>query len=398
MGWHRLFKWKKIFGVLLVLVVVGPIAYGPLIYEPVPKISAELQAELSSYLETNWQSPQDYVLGKFVNHDVVFLGEHHRVRHDVEFVQRLIPALYQAGVFNLCIEFGSSDLQSVADSLLLADSYSPASVRKLMFAYDVTWGYKEYLDLYRAAWELNRSLDAGERTFRIIHLDYSPDFTLLQDNMTDELRGKVWYKGDRDRHMAEVVEREIIATGKKALVYCGRNHAFTKFQQPFYDTSTKQVAWRNKYRLGNLVYSQIGDKACTLLLHSPWYGVDNKSAFYPVGGAIDRVLLDMGNRPVGFDTQGTPFGALGDDRCSYGAGDAGFDLATICDGYVFLKPFVDFEGCTVDPEFITAQSFNEAMGRFPTLIGRKILRNQWLLEQSMKWDANMKHFFRNLTG
>ncbi len=398
MGWHRLFPWKTISGAMLALLAVGLLAYGPLVYEPVPEIPAAVQAELSSYLESHWQSPRDYVLGKFVHHDVVFLGELHRVRHDVEFVQRLIPALHEAGVFNLCIEFGSSDLQSVADSLLLADSYSPAAARKLMFDYDVTWGYKEYLELYRAAWELNQSLDAEERPFRIIHLGYSPDFTLLQDNMTDELRSKVWYKGDRDRHMAEVIEREILVTGEKALVYCGRNHAFTKFHQPFYDMSTTQVAWRNKYRLGNLVYNRIGDRTCTILLHSPWYGIDEKSAYYPVGGAIDRVLLDRGNRPVGFDTQETPFGTLGDDRCSYGLGDARFDLATICDGYVFLKPLVDFEGCTVDPEFITAQNFDKAIDRFPTLIGRKILRNPWLLEQSMKWDANMKHHFRNLTG
>lgn len=395
---NRLAKWQKITGILVIVLVGSTIAYGPLIYDPVPQIPAAVQAELVSYMESNWQSPTEYVTGKFDDHNVVFLGEHHRVRHEVEFVQDLIPVLHEAGVFNLGIEFGSADSQDVVDSLLVADSYSDVAVRKLMFDHKVHLGYKEYLGLYRAAWGLNNSLGAEEKKFRIIHLDYSPDFSFVQKNMTDELRGKVWYKGEPDRHMAGVVEREVVAKGEKALVYCGRNHSFTKYHQPVFDHSLKQVKWKINNRLGNLVYEKIGEAACTVLLHSPWYGVDSRKAYYPVGGTIDRVMLELGNRSAGFDTHETPFGALDGDQSIYCQGYPDFNLATICDGYVFLKPIVEFEGCTLDLEFITDENFDEAMRRFPTLIGRKLIRTPWLLEQAMKWDANMKHYFRNLTG
>ena len=78
MGLNRLAKWQKITGILVVLLIISAIAYGPLIYEPVPQIPVAVQAELVSYLESNRQSPLEYVTGKFDDHDVVFLGEHHR--------------------------------------------------------------------------------------------------------------------------------------------------------------------------------------------------------------------------------------------------------------------------------------------------------------------------------
>ncbi len=109
-------------------------------------------------------------------------------------------------------------------------------------------------------------------------------------------------------------------------------------------------------------------------------------------------MLELGNRSAGFDTHETPFGDLDGDESIYCQGYPDFNLATICDGYVFLKPIVEFEGCTLDPDFISDENFDKAMKRFPTLIGRKLIRTPWLFEQTMKWDANMKHCFRNLTG
>lgn len=388
----------KILVALVALAVVAGFAYGPLIHDPVPEIPANIHVTLARYLENHGRTPEDYILGKFDDHDVVFLGEFHRVKHDLEFVRDLIPALHRNGVTNLATEFGGAELQAVADSLLAAESYDEDAVRKLMFDYKVYWGYVEYLDIYRAAWALNRSLGPGEQPFRIVHLNYEPGYTHLQGAMTQDLWNKVWHRGEPDHHMAKVLLDEVVARGEKALVHCGRNHSFTKYHQPVWDEDLKKVVWMMKTRLGNLVYDEIGDRACTVLLHAPWSAAEGGGAIYPVGGAIDRVMLDLGNPPSGFDTAGTPFGDLADAETEYGRGHPGFTLATICDGYVFLKPMTEFEGVTVDPEVITPENFDEAIGRFPTMIGRKILRNEWLFEKALEWDADMKHHARNLTG
>jgi len=388
----------KVLAALVAPGAVAVFAYGPLIYDPVPEIPADIHSELTRHLDEHGKPPGKYILDKFADHDVVFLGEFHRVKHDVEFVRDLIPALYRNGVTNLATEFGGAELQAVADSLLVAESYDEDAIRRLMFDYKVYWGYVEYLDIYRAAWELNRSLEPGEKPFRIVHLNYEPGYTHLQDDMTRELWAKVWHQGEPDHHMAQVVLKEVVARGEKALVHCGRNHSFTKYHQPVYDEKQKKVVWMMKTRLGNLVYEEIGDRACTILLHAPWSKAEGRGSLYPVGGAIDRVMLDAGNIPAGFDTQGTPFGTLRDDLAEYCRGYPDFTLATICDGYIFLKPLTEFEGVTVDPDVITPENFDEAIGRFPTMIGRKILRNEWLFEKALEWDADMKHHARNLTG
>ena len=48
--------------------------------------------ELTDYLVSHFQTPEDYVVSKFKDHDLVFLGETaHGVRQNLLFLQRLIP-------------------------------------------------------------------------------------------------------------------------------------------------------------------------------------------------------------------------------------------------------------------------------------------------------------------
>jgi len=54
---------------------------------------------LTTYIRANHVPPEDYVISKFKDHDIVFLGEQHRIKHDVELVQNLI---------HVCIEQGFS--------------------------------------------------------------------------------------------------------------------------------------------------------------------------------------------------------------------------------------------------------------------------------------------------
>lgn len=53
-------------------------------------ISADLHMELETWFSQNGLPPREYVLGLFAKHDVVLLGEQHRIRHDVLFIQELL--------------------------------------------------------------------------------------------------------------------------------------------------------------------------------------------------------------------------------------------------------------------------------------------------------------------
>ena len=76
-----------------------------------PPVDPALQSKLAAWLEAEGETPERYVVGLFSDHDVVFLGEQHRVKHDVLFVQSLIEPLYDAGVRVLATEFGRREDQ-----------------------------------------------------------------------------------------------------------------------------------------------------------------------------------------------------------------------------------------------------------------------------------------------
>ncbi len=359
---------------------------------PLPKKIA-----LASYLKDNWKSPEDYVIEKFTDYDLIFVGEYHRIKHDVQLIHRLIPRLYQAGVRNLAIEFGCHEDQDQVDKLITSDTYNEESARRLMFHFACFWGYVEYMDIYRKAWELNHSLPKDKPKFRIVHLNYRPDWSALAEEMTSELWKKVWHKGDGDEFMAKIILDEFVSKNEKALIYSGSHHAFTRYHQPVYDFEKRTFIRFTTTRMGNIVYQKIPRKIFNIFLHSPW---STKESFnkhnYPLGGIIDLVMDEFEDKRVGFDVIGSSFGKLEDEDTYYSIGYDKFCLETFCDGYIYQGHFKDYEGCTVDEKFITAENFKEAIATLPNFQARKLITKPEILIQAMKEDADIKRRFRDL--
>ncbi len=90
---------------LLVLLLSGPAAVAQRAVDANAKTADQLSPGLiegvREYITSQQESPEDYVVRQFANHDIIFLGEMHGVRQNLEFLQRLIPRLYAAGVYNL---------------------------------------------------------------------------------------------------------------------------------------------------------------------------------------------------------------------------------------------------------------------------------------------------------
>lgn len=322
-------------------------------------------AQLVRYLQRHASSPDDYVVGKFRQYDVVFLGEEHYIKQNVEFVQRLIPKLYAHGVYNLGIEFGVDECQADVDRLITAERYDEDLARRIMFRDFVLWSYKEYMDLYRAAWRLNRSLPPGARKFRVVNLIYSANWKALQRERTHEAMLKVWHKGDPDVYMGERVLHEFIDKNEKALVYAGFHHTFTHYRQPIYDFATGNLEGFNAGRMGNVVYARLPKRVFGILLHTPWMTRRGEGHFSaPVRGRIDAAMRDFHEQPAGFDVKDSPFGTLRDPDTYYSAGYDDFTLGTLTDGYVYLVPFRRFQEVTVDPKFITESNLREAVDNF----------------------------------
>lgn len=129
------------------------------------------------YLNNNNFSPQNYVLEKFTNYDIILLAEDHRVKENLIFLGKLIPQLYKKGIYTLGMEFGASEDQLLLDSLVTAETYDENLARQLMFNYNSGWAFKEYMDIYKFTWEFNKSLKKNERKFKILNLSYKYNWT-----------------------------------------------------------------------------------------------------------------------------------------------------------------------------------------------------------------------------
>lgn len=327
----------------------------------------EIQTSVS-YLKQHHQSPKDYVLSKFKNHSVIFLGEDHRIRENVEFVNQMIPELYQNGIYNLGVEFGASEHQAEIDSLIQAPQYDETRIRKIMFDYNSGWAYKEYMDLYKAAWNLNKTLSKNAKRFRVINLSYQYDWSSFSGQKTPENMQKVFHKGNTEIFRAYLVKKEILSKNEKILILTGLNHAFTKYRHSIYDyTFSNFVRFEEGY-FGNLIYKEFPDKVFTIILHRPLYNYPNHLPYLvsPGNGSIEKIMSQLNNHPTGFDLIETPLGNLRDNS-SFSMGYKDFRLADFMDGYIFLKPLNQLSNCTIDEEFypLIRQNWSEALKTIP---------------------------------
>ncbi len=329
-------------------------------YPPVPT-----SEELTEYILKYQQTPEDYIVSKFGYHDVVFLGEYHKIRHDVELVQRLIPICYKNGIRVLALEFADRKDQPLIDSLLSLPSYDESIAWLVTSRSAREWAYQEYLDIYKAAWALNRQLPKDAPRFRIVAVNCAGDWSIIrtrEDQENDSLRRLVWERcPGGEREMAYVILKQVWK-GEKVLVYSGIHHAFTRYIQPIVNEKGEFTNLNPDERMARYVYLRLGPKAFTVFLHSAWYAARWERGFLrPVNGVIDSVMATLGDRftPVGFDVKGSPFGLLPDSASLYQAGYDDFRLQDFCDGYIYQRPFRQYEVVHFVEDFINPSNISE---------------------------------------
>lgn len=317
-------------------------------------LDAGTRDSLVAYLERHGLPPDEYVVGLFDRLDVVFLGEHHRIRRHPLFVASLVPRAYAAGVRNLGIEFACAPDQPRIDSLVAMPRYDRSLAKSILWNdMDGWWPYEEYLALFEAVWRLNASLPDTAPRFRLLGLIPEVDYERLYHGSEEERREERRRgPGQWDSTMARVLASEVLARGEKALVYCGAHHAFTRYRQPIIEK--KRFVRFVENRAGNQILAAFPGRAATVYLHAPWADYDNPFLVYlPFRGAIDQAFRAYG-RPVGFDIVGTPFGELGAAGAVYEPGYPGFKASDIYDGYVILEDLADAEGATVIEDWVSS--------------------------------------------
>lgn len=345
-----------------------------------------------TYLESNGVIPESYIIQKFDNSDVVLLAEDHAVKNNLLFVQGLIAGLYDAGVRNLGMEFGAAEDQAVLDALLTSPSYDPQAARDLMYSYNVAWPYREYQDIYRAAWKFNRGFPDEAEPFRVLNLSYRYDWSQFStaDARTPQKMNEVFYRGTPDRFRAELIEREVLEKYQKILVLTGTVHAFSQFEMPVYSAWSDNFCDVENRSLGNRLHEKYPGRVLSVALHQPFPARANsgRSLVSPANGKIEQLMHTFGDRPMGFDLD-SPLGALADSS-NYSICDPDLTLGKLFDGYIYLAPFTELEGATVDPEFFSGRDWDDIRQQLPDPDWRGGTESLNALKKQIQGHADLK--------
>lgn len=305
----------------------------------------------------------DFLVSRFERADVVMLSEDHRIRQNLEFVHALIPKLHAAGVHTLVMEFGAEEDQARLDSLLSAPEYDEAVARDLLFAYNVGWAWKEYMDVYRAAWAFNRTLPEDARPFRVLNMSYRYDWSEYDGSVarTPEIDAKIFPRGAPDVFRAGLVARAILdRPGEKAVVLTGTVHAFTRFRPSW--PAGDGTCVTGDAGLGNLLHERYPGRVLAVALHHPMPAADGTPS-QPAGGALESLAEEQGFG-VGIDLVGTPEGSL-PVVADAGPCREGTTMGDVYDGYLVLAPFDRLDGCTIDDAFLTDADWPTAYLQYP---------------------------------
>ena len=326
----------------------------------------DITPEMTAYIRKSAQDPQTYVIEKLRNHDVVFLGEHHLVKENLLLVQSLIPKLYENGIYTIGMEFGAFEVQDKLDQLLISDTYNEQLAREIMFTYNVAWGYQEYLDVYKAAWQFNRSLPEKARKFRILSLSYIFHWEKFTGTRNPESMSLVFPMGTIDKFRAELIEREIILKNEKILALVGTPHAYSRYGSAYYKYNGDNFCDFDHDWLGNRLYRKYPGKVFSIILHQAFTMKEGDRYLpeSPCEGAIEKLMALNDNKPAGFDLLNTPVGKL-PDRSLNATGYTDFTVGQLFDGYIFLEPLNKLEGCTPIPDFVNETNIQQALEKFP---------------------------------
>ncbi|HEY1951879.1 MAG TPA: hypothetical protein VGG76_03645 [Gemmatimonadaceae bacterium] len=161
------------------------------------------------------------LVGALRTHSVAAIGELHWCRQAGDFYIALVrdPG-FQRVVNDIVVEFASGQSQALLDRYIVAgDSISPDTLRTIWrnTTKAASWESPIYARWLAAIRDVNRALPPGRR-IRVLAGDTPIDWNRLHSQAD-------WNRlGDNNVTFANVIEKEVIAKGRKALVVLGNNH------------------------------------------------------------------------------------------------------------------------------------------------------------------------------
>jgi hypothetical protein len=242
----------------------------------------------------------DGIFEAFKTHPLVGIGEHHRIAQELEFYNALIrDPRFSAEVGNVVVEFGGAIHQDIIDRYVNGEDVPYTELRKV-WTDTVGWlpvvtavGYPAFFAQVR---ETNLALPLDKR----IHV-------WLGEPVIDWEKVKThadWAALDKTRDIkpVEVIEKQILARGKKSLIIYGAGHYLPPVPgsagEKLRKAGWQQEYWGETIRRTHpgamfvvLPYGGTKDKACAQDVESAMAGWSIPSLATPLKGSATAAKL-----------------------------------------------------------------------------------------------------------
>jgi hypothetical protein len=297
------------------------------------------------FLETQKQTPADYIMGLYAQYDIVVLCERaHPETTQYDLICELASdPRFQQQVGHIFTECGSIRLRPEVEELLVNDQLSPEQSQEKLhaiyrnFNFQVIWDKTNSYDFLQRICLLNRTLPKESRV-HIWPCDLESDWSKI----TKENYGQIQQRLDqRDKIMADNMAakfQEIQRSSsrqKKALVIMNYRHAFTHFHLER-GGQVKEI----ENMTGFLMAAYPG-KVANVMINGTGLLIGQRGN--PLGataiqnGKWDAAFIVAGNPNRGFDFKGSPFGGDPFDYFSFPI-PVSYTYQDVFTGFVFYKP------------------------------------------------------------
>lgn len=163
-----------------------------------------------------------------------------------------------------------------------------------------------------------------------------------------------------------MIEKEVLRNKEKILALVGTPHAYTKYGSPYFLFNGDNFCGYDRNWLGNRLYEKHPGRVFNIILHQAFIKKtgENYQSVSPLDGTIEKLMASNQNKPVGFDLVNSELGKLKDTSINSTCYQ-NFTIGQLFDGYIFLKPLKELEGCTVINDFVNEDNIAHALKQFP---------------------------------
>lgn len=287
-----------------------------------------------AHLDANGAPPTEYVLGLFRSHDVVILGERlHPELTQWELIYEIVTdPRFVDQVGTLYTEYGPVNLQDRIDRYLADPQASREQLHAIVRDFGnwpTGWGNANFIEFLDRLRRFNTSHSADRRV-RLRFADCFWDWRTLDEQNFPAFWRQTLFA--RDFLMAKNIEAGLVdqPTGrKKALVIMNTRHSYVIDQGGRLDDNT-----------GSYLRKLLRDRSVvSVLLNTTARFADaNDHEWNPTlvaDGKWDAAFRAAGDRPIGFDLAGSPFG---DDRFDLHDRYRSLRYRDVYHGVVFVDP------------------------------------------------------------